>query len=300
MQRASHKDHYLQRLHRVMDHIQRHPDGDLSLTALAELAHFSPFHFHRVFRTHTGQTLQAFVTKSRLDRALFVIRSSPKKKLSQVALDCGFESSSTFSKAFRKAYGVSPSRADIDSLLRRDKRAAKSPDQGPTEDRGRAAWRVNIVSRGILDLAYVRVTGGYLRPQTLIDGYLQLQEWIDLAGIDRTTSVLLGLSMDDPDIVALEDCRYDFACTVPASTKSAPGISRTRLPASDWATIHCVGDLAEVDSAWTHLFRDWLPASGWQAAALPAIEIFHQRPEVIGWDMFDIDCCLPVVPLNAG
>ncbi|WP_454260363.1 AraC family transcriptional regulator [Pseudoxanthomonas mexicana] len=282
-----------------MDHIQRHPDGDLSLTALAQLAHFSPFHFHRVFRAHTGQTLQAFVARSRLDRALFVMRSSPRKRLSQVAADCGFESPSTFSKAFRKAYGVSPSRADINMLLRRDVNALKCSKPSVPSRRSHG-WRVSVQMRDALELAAVRVTGGYLRPQTLVDGYLRLQAWIDENGIERNTSLLLGMSMDDPDIVPLEDCRYDFACTVPATIKRESGIRRTQIPAAHWATLNCVGDISIVEDAWTHLFRDWLPTSGWQAAALPAIEIFHQRPEVIGWDRFDLDCCLPVVPLAVG
>ena len=299
MPRNHRKSEYLHRLDRVVDHIQRHPDGDLSLAALAQLAHFSPFHFHRVFRTYTGQTLQAFVARSRLYRALFIMRSSPRKRLSQVAADCGFESPSTFSKAFRKAYGVSPSRADINALLRRDVNARKSSEpSGPSHRRH--VWRVNVQARDAMELAFVRITGGYLRPQMLVHGYLRLQAWIDEAGIERDTSLLLGMSMDDPDIVPLEDCRYDFACTVPAETKRTPDIQRAQIPAAHWATLRCVGDISIVEDAWTHLFRDWLPASGWQAAPLPAIEIFHQRPEVIGWDRFDLDCCLPVVPLTVG
>ena len=299
MRRRQHKTDYLHRLDRVMDHIQRHPDGDLSLAALAEVAHFSPFHFHRVFRTHTGQTLQGFVARSRLDRALFVMRSSPRKRLSQVATDCGFDSLSTFSKAFRKSYGVSPSRADIVALLQRDARAHTSPE-GSTSAHPCGRWQVRVQAREAMELAVVRITGGYLRPQMLVDGYLRLEKWIGEVGIDRDASLLLGMSMDDPDIVALEHCRYDFACTVPAATPRAPGIHRTHLPAAHWATVRCVGDIGVVGEVWTHLFRDWLPASGWQAAALPALEVFRQRPEVIGWDRFDLECCLPVVPLTTG
>ena len=291
---------YVHRLDRVIDHIQRHPDGDLSLAALAQIAHFSPFHFHRIFRAHTGQTLQRFVAQSRLRRALFVMRSSPRKRLSQVASDCGFESLSTFSKCFRTAYGVSPSRADIGALVRQE----ADLTNGKTKRSERVAedrrWRVAVEARGAMELAYVRVTGGYLAPQSLVDGYLSLQAWIDEAGLHRDRAQLIGMSMDDPDLVPLEQCRYDFCCTVPANMKRAPGIGRTTLPASQWASIHCTGDLTAVEGAWTYLFRDWLPRSGWQAAPLPAMEIFRERPEIIGWDRFDLDCCLPVRPLTVG
>ena len=299
MLRLTHKSNYLHRMNRVIDHIQRNPDGDLSLASLAQVAHFSQFHFHRIFRAHTGQTLQAFVSKSRLERALFVMRSSPTKRFSQVAADCGFDSSSTFSKAFRKAYGVSPSRADINEILRREP-AQEGPFNQGEKSQALRDWPVTVEDRYEMELAYIRVTGGYLQPQALIDGYLRLQEWIDEAGLVRENALLIGMSIDDPDIVALEECRYDFACTVPVGVKCAPDIGRTKLPSSHWAVVRCEGDMSDVESAWDYLFRKWLPESGWQAAPLPAMEVFHQRPEIIGWDRFDLDCCLPVVPLTVG
>ena len=292
-----HRSDYLQRLNRVLEHIQRHPDADLSLTALARVAHFSPFHFHRIFRTHTGQTLQAFVSRSRLERALFVMRTSPRKRLAQVAVECGFESPSTFSKAFRSAFGVSPSRADVTVLA---SRPADFPLSAPVASSEPRRWRVTVRPREAMDIAYVRVTGGYLNPQALVDGYLELQAWIDRTGLSRQHSSLIGMSMDDPDITPLSECRYDFCCTVPPSLPRSAGINRPTVPAARWASVRCVGGLQDVDDAWTHLFRNWLPASGWQAAPLPAMEIFRQRPEEIGWDRFDLDCCLPVVPLIPG
>jgi DNA gyrase inhibitor GyrI len=127
-----------------------------------------------------------------------------------------------------------------------------------------------------------------------------LQQWIDDTGISRRSSLLIGMSMDDPDITPLPECRYDFCTTVSATTKRSPGISMGSIPAARWASIRVNGDLQDVDDAWTYLFRDWLPSSGWQAAPLPAMEIFRQRPEEIGWDRFDLECWLPVTPLIQG
>ncbi len=297
MTRSSNRTDYAQRLNQVIDHIQRHPDSDLSLSALAKVANFSPFHFHRIFRAHTGRTLNAYVAQSRVERALFVMRTSPRKRLSQVAFECGFDSPSTFSKAFRSAYGVSPSRADVSALTQRPSAFPLPPPMPPRPAR---SWRISIKQRHAMDIAYVRVTGGYLNPQLLVEGYLTLQQWIDDTGISRRTSLLIGMSMDDPDITPLSECRYDFCTTVPSTTKRSPGMSRGSIPAARWASIRVTGDLQDVDDAWTHLFRDWLPASGWQAAPLPAMEIFRQRPEEIGWDRFDLECWLPVTPLIPG
>ena len=49
---------YERRVHRVMDHIEQHLDQPLDLETLAAVAHFSAFHFHRLFRAWTGETLR--------------------------------------------------------------------------------------------------------------------------------------------------------------------------------------------------------------------------------------------------
>lgn len=294
---------FQRRIERVIDYIQQHPDADLSLEALAGVAHFSPFHFHRVFKAYTGSTVLSYVTRSRLQRALFIMRTSPRKRLGQVAADSGFDSLSTFSKVFRNAYGTAPSRVDVHSasrLLELSRADAVVSNDPEAPARVRRPWRVRVEARPEMSLAFVRVQGGYLQPQSLIDGYLRLQSWIETAAIDRRASLLLGMSMDDPDIVPLHECRYDFCCTVPQGTTSDAIVTRRQIPPTRWALLSCRGTLLDVSDAWAYLFREWLPKSGWQAAALPAMEIFHRRPEEIGWDRFDLDCCLPVVPLIRG
>jgi AraC family transcriptional regulator len=109
------------------------------------------------------------------------------------------------------------------------------------------------------------------------------------------------MSQDDPQIVALAKCRYDFCRTfmeVNKVPKPPSDISLGTIPASYWAICSLKGDMATVSQVWEYLFREWLPASGWQPASIPAMEVFHRRPEEIGWDQFDMDCCLPLMKLR--
>lgn len=57
------------RILRVLDYIHDNPTGDLSLDALADVAAMSRFHWHRVFRAVTGETLAQSVRRMRLNRA---------------------------------------------------------------------------------------------------------------------------------------------------------------------------------------------------------------------------------------
>jgi AraC family transcriptional regulator len=98
---------YAARMNRVIDHIQKHLNDQLNLEHLAAIACFSPFHFHRLFRAWTGETLQAFVHRLRLERAAAELVFNRPMSITAIALDCGFSGSSAFARAFKEAFGVS-------------------------------------------------------------------------------------------------------------------------------------------------------------------------------------------------
>jgi AraC family transcriptional regulator len=100
---------YAARMNRVVDHIQGHLADPLDLERLASVACFSPFHFHRLFTAWMRETLQAFVHRLRLERAAQLLVFDRLKSISEVALECGFSSSSGFARSFKRAFGVSAS-----------------------------------------------------------------------------------------------------------------------------------------------------------------------------------------------
>ena len=100
---------YKERILRVLTHIQEHLDEALDLEELARLACFSSFHFHRIFAAMTGETIADHVRRLRLERAALELRSGAKQVI-QVALDAGYEAHEAFTRAFKSAYGVSPTK----------------------------------------------------------------------------------------------------------------------------------------------------------------------------------------------
>jgi AraC-like DNA-binding protein len=84
---SAHRREYERRVYRVMDYVQAHLDEDLTLEKLAGVAAFSPFHFHRVFASITGETLSDFIRRVRLERAasgLAIMRSAIGASVSAV------------------------------------------------------------------------------------------------------------------------------------------------------------------------------------------------------------------------
>src|SRR5207248_1223628 len=79
---------------------------------------FSPFHFHRIFRTLMDETLASFIKRVRLERSVYLLSHLKRSTLTDIAISCGFSSSSDFSRVFRGHYGVPPSRFDVEQLRR--------------------------------------------------------------------------------------------------------------------------------------------------------------------------------------
>ena len=99
---------YSRRIDRVIDYLRENLHRPVKLGELAHVACFSEFHFHRIFRAVSGETLNNFTNRLRLEKAARLLRYSGQS-LTDIALDCGFSSSATFSRAFRSGYDTSPS-----------------------------------------------------------------------------------------------------------------------------------------------------------------------------------------------
>jgi AraC family transcriptional regulator len=95
------------RVSRAVRAIEQHPDAALSLSELSREAGLSPYHFLRTFEHLTGLTPHQYVRRARLRHAATRLLTESEKVL-DVALDCGFGDVSTFNRAFRAEFGVSP------------------------------------------------------------------------------------------------------------------------------------------------------------------------------------------------
>jgi AraC-like DNA-binding protein len=95
------------RVTRSVRAIERRPDGELGLGSLAREARLSPYHFLRTFERLTGITPHQYVRRARLRDAASRL-AAERKKVLDIALDCGFCDVSNFNRAFRSEFGVSP------------------------------------------------------------------------------------------------------------------------------------------------------------------------------------------------
>lgn len=83
-------------------------DAELTLPQIARYACLSPYHFHRTFREAFGHPPMKWFRKLKLEKAMELLRGAPLT-VTEVALQCGFSDVFTFSKAFKREWGMNPS-----------------------------------------------------------------------------------------------------------------------------------------------------------------------------------------------
>src|SRR6266852_4634364 len=96
------------RMHRVLEHIDRRLDQPLDLETLADVAFFSPYHFHRLFSAWMGETLGDYLRRRRLEVAAMRLAAQPRLSVLEVSLSVGFGSAEAFARAFKAHFKYSP------------------------------------------------------------------------------------------------------------------------------------------------------------------------------------------------
>ena len=196
--------HYQDRVNRVLDYIAGHLDSELSLARLSRIGCFSPFHFHRIFQGVTGETLNSHVRRVRLERAAVLLKASPRKRITDVALETGFAGTAEFSRAFKNHFDRTASSWDRRSPLEKSK-ICKAPEMLPfhtIEELQR--WktvakniRVRVQRCNGFRYVYSRNYEPYGNTG-LVDRYHALTAWLAERRTDIRDVVVIGMSLDDP------------------------------------------------------------------------------------------------------
>ncbi|HEX4477609.1 MAG TPA: AraC family transcriptional regulator [Polyangiaceae bacterium] len=97
----------MERIQRGVDYIETRLDEDIPLSAVAKVAGISQWHFQRIFKALTGETLKTYIRSRRLAGS-FERLLTTKLRILDIALSAGFESQEAFARAFKKAFGVTP------------------------------------------------------------------------------------------------------------------------------------------------------------------------------------------------
>jgi len=314
------RNEYAARINRVVDYIDMHLDQNLSLGELAEIAYFSKFHFHRIFKAFYGETLSQFVLRLRLQKAAIELLNSPTKSITEIALDCGFSAPEVFTRTFKTKFKSSPSQWRLNKkdpsnsnnrqLLGNIDQVIKPGSFYIDPETNNQIWRIKMekMSEAHIEVKempemhviYIRHTGPYKGDGTLFEQLMnELLSWAGPRDLLRfPESKLLSVYHDDPEITEDEKQRISVCLTVEVNTKVDGAIGKMELPGGKCA----VGSF-EIDGsggyekAWDLMMAGWLPDSGYQPDDRLCYEIYKNDPKSHPDGKHLVDICVPIKPL---
>ncbi len=93
---------YLKRINRVLDCLDTDYSQELSLELLANIANFSPYHFHRIFKGIVGESLYKYIQRIRIEKSAHNLKYQDDKSITEIAIECGFNNSASFARTFKE------------------------------------------------------------------------------------------------------------------------------------------------------------------------------------------------------
>lgn len=273
---------YQERILRVLMHIQNHLDEALLLDELAAVAHFSPYHFHRVFQGMVGETVMAHIRRLRLERAAVRLELSDQL-IARIAFDAGFETHEAFTRAFRAMFGESPSRF-------RELRQSVTPLPVPsgvhyTSDgvlatftplQGGPPVDVTIKQLDEQRVAFMRHVGPY---HEVGPTWERLCMWAGQKGLMGPNVRMLGICHDNPEITPPDKIRYDACIVVDSSLQAEGEVGVQTVAGGEYAIVVHKGPYENLTQTYMQLYGQWLPSQGREIRSSPCFEVYLNDPQ---------------------
>ncbi|MEZ4594944.1 MAG: AraC family transcriptional regulator [Chloroflexota bacterium] len=266
-QRPETKTDYQESIRRVMLLIQARLDAPPSLDEVAEVAAFSPYHFHRLFTAYTGESLSAFVRRLRLERAANRLRQT-FDPITEIGLDAGYETPANFSKAFKQQFGQSPSEYRAENHLL-DTAVFQQSRQGNEK------MTPKIVTLEPQTVLFVRKTGPYSEASAA--AFATLLPFAYRHKLIHKNTRMIGISHDSPDITDPDKLRYDACLTLDQAIEPQGEFGLQTIAGGRYALFVHKGPYEQFTNTYTLIFGQWLTHSGERLRDVPAFERYLNR-----------------------
>ncbi len=260
---------WVERLNQSIVYIEEHLTGEIDYERLGQIACCSAYHYQRMFTYMAGVTLAEYIRRRKMSLAAVDLRGK-KEKIIDIAEKYGYSSPTAFNRAFQSIHGIAPSAVKNDGV---------SVKSFPP-------LTFTIAVKGVEELNYrietkdaFRIIGvsAPLHKEVEQNFTVVPQMWQD-AAMNGTIQKLAGM-MDAPPMGLLgvsacnDDEQWKYFIAV-SSTKSSSEFEEYTVPASTWAIFPGSGINRSIQQLEQRIITEWLPASGYEYANAPDIEVY--------------------------
>ncbi len=293
------------RLNTAITFIEGNLSEKLSLEIIAEKAHFSPFHFHRLFKLVIGETVHNFINRKRIEKSAAYLLHQKEKNITQIAEAVGFNNLSAFSKSFKKFYGISPNKFKEESPDKYSKISKTESKIGKVsvtfeqyicnvnDDLNWLKMKTNpeIKKTPRLDLAYITHKG---KIEAIGSIYNKLVKWATPKGLINEQTRMVTIYHDSPKITDPNNLRMS-ACIVLNDPIDLDGEVNLRI----LSPTKCIVSRLEIapfefQQAWESSFA-FMIENGYKKSEVDPFEIYYNNAAEHPENKFIVDLCIPIL-----
>ena len=279
-QRTSTTEEYHRCVNIVIEYINNHLGEEIDLEKLAEISHFSPYHFHRIMKAFLHEPLGAFIVRTRIETAARLLRYS-SMSVSDIAYQIGYGSPSSLSKIFKQFYGISPNeyRNNKDHVIM--KPLEINPALDVTMEVREQQPKQVIYVRAYMALAYC-------------EAWKKLYAYVSEEKIDTRYMEYICIYHDDPKVTEPKNLRTDVCFTVPSPAQPRGEIGVKEIPGGKYLIFLYKGPYANLGAVYDTIYGHWIPQGGYTVSNSRGYESYLNSPESTPPEELLTEICIPV------
>ncbi len=296
------RQEYLKRINFILDFIENNLDTYLSLENLSQKANYSPYHFHRVFLTVVGERLNEFINRKRIERIASIILVKQNIPLKDLAYTYGFNSDSSFSRAFKKHYGISPTKfkSEGKKVLSKIGIEPFSSEKYICSIDNIKQWikmNAQIVIKELpeLKLASISHIGEFNEAGNM---FQRLMEWGHQKRIlDTSNFKAITIYHDNPNITQTSKLRFSTCVTISESINSDREIRQYNIQKGIYALGYFEIKAEEISKAWKNMCI-WVIENGYEFRDGDYFEMYHNDYKTHPEQKYLLDICIPLKKID--
>jgi AraC family transcriptional regulator len=265
---------YCSRFRKVLEFIDSHLDDDLTIDRLSNVAAFSKYHFHRQFSELFGISVYKYVQLTRLKRASYQLAFRAQMSIVDISLASGYENHESFSRAFKKRIGQTPS-----EFRERPQwnpwHSIYQPLSDLRIDHMKLDNQLDNVKVVMFKETKVAVLEHCGDPNLIEDSVRKFIEWRKQNNLPPQVSNTFNILYNNPSETSPENFRLDLCASTERDViDNSFGIVEKTIPSGRCAVLRYIGNEANLGESITYLYSNWLPLSGEEPRDFP---LFLQR-----------------------
>lgn len=289
---------YLKRINEVIDFIDRNMDQELPLEYLSQKAYFSSYHFHRIFSAIIGETLNAFVNRKRIERIASRLLIDTDKSMSDLAIRYGFDNANSFSRSFKKFYGITPTefKKKMPQHISKIGIGLISLDQYLCIVSNIKKWlsmnaKVEIKELPEMKLAALTYIGEFEKTPQAFEKLLRFGT--DKGLMNHPGFLVMTLYHDNPRISGLDKSRWSVGFTLDRDIEAEGEIRPFTVSKGKFAVGHFEILPEQFPKAWESM-PVWVIENGYTFRDSDCLEIFYNDGKNHPEHKFIVDICIPI------